>query len=111
MLKPQLDIEYERTNLRWTMPSENNYNRSLKDATFVKELPEFAIAVNHYGKYDDLQDLYFCDDVFYVYTGVNYKTLTKHQDTRGYYFVNVKLLDDPKLSIYYLKFKHEYDLD
>ena len=98
-------------NLRWTTPSENLTNRSMKHTTFVDELPEFAIAVDHYGKYDDIQDLYFCDDVFYVYTGVNYKTLTKHQDRIGYYFIQVKLLDGPKIRKYDSKFKREYELD
>ena len=99
------------SNLRWVSASENLLNRSTKNTTFIDELPEFAIAVEHYGKHNDIQDLYFCDDVFYVYTGVNYKSLTKHQNYSGYYFVKVKLPDQPLLKICYSKFKHEYNLD
>ena len=80
----------------------------MNDATFVDELPEFAIAVDHYSKHQNISDLYYCDDVFYVYTGVNYKVVSKFQNYRGCYFVQVKLLDGPRLKIYYSKLKREY---
>ena len=82
----------------------------MNDSTFIDELPEFAIAVDHYGNHDDIQDLYFCDDVFYVYTGVNYKVMNKLQNSHGYYLIRVKLLKRPQLRISYNKFKREYGL-
>ena len=98
-LKDKIDhINHNRSdnhidNLRWVSVSENNYNRPTKAGTFVKELPDEAIVVDHYGKHDNIQNLYYCDDVFYLYTGVNYKALTKLQDSRGYYLNRVKLLN------------------
>ena len=115
-LKDKIDhINHNRSdnhldNLRWVSVSENNFNRSNDNTTFIDELPEFAIAVERYGKHDNIQDLYYCDDVFYVYTGVNYKTLTKRKNSNGYYFIVVKLLNGLKLQIYYSKFKREYGL-
>ena len=98
-------------NLRWVPPSENCQNRSINDASFVDELPESAITVDRYGKHENLNDLYYCDDVFYVYTGINYRMLNKLQNSKGYYFIDVKLLDGPRLKIYYSKFKREYNLE
>ena len=79
------------SNLRWATPSENCRNRSRNNSTFIEESPEFAIAVVHYDNHDNIQDLYFCDDVFYVYTDVNYKVVNKLQNSHGYYFIRVKL--------------------
>ena len=86
-LKTQVDhINSDRTdnhisNLRCVTRSENCQNRSTKKhcISYVDELPEFAIAFDPYGNQDDIQDLYFCDDVLYVNTGINYKVVNKHQ--------------------------------
>ena len=116
-LKDQVDhinrnrTDYHIENLRWVSRSENLLNRSMKNTTFIDELPEFTIAVDHYGKHENISGLYFCDDVFYVYTGVNYKTLTKRQESKNSYFIAVKLPDRPQLRIYYRKFKHDYGLN
>ncbi len=97
-------------NLRWVSASENNVNRSMSETIFIDELPEFTIRVSRYGNHN-IKGLYFCDDVFYVYTGINYKSLKKSQDHRGNYFIQVKLPDKPQLKIYYNKFKHEYGIE
>ena len=68
------------------------------------------IEVDHYGKHEGLVGLYYYDGIFYLDAGVNFRILNKHLDKKGYYYVSVKLLDGPKLQIYYIKFKQEYDL-
>ena len=98
-------------NLRWVSCSENQLNRSVNDAIFVDELPDDFIEVDHYGRHEGLVGLYYYDGIFYLDTGVNYRVLNKHQDKKGYYYVYATLLDGLRLKIYYLKFKHEYDLD
>ena len=102
------------SNLRWCTHSENLTNRSMKHTTFVDELPEFAIAVEHYGKHNDIQDLYYCDDVFYVYDrnhNNQYRVINKHQDCQGRDYIEIRFPDELRLKLFYNKFKQEYDLD
>ena len=115
-LKLQVDhINRNRTdnhinNLRWVSISENNLNRSSfkRCNDFVDELPEEAIEVDHYRNHDDISDLYFYDDIFYVYDrnrNNRYRIINKHQDRKGQDFIDVLLPNGLRLRISYNKFR------
>ena len=73
------------SNLRWTTSSENNLNQSRRayDRECVDELPEDAIEVDHYGDHNDISDLYFHDDAFYISACDRYRIAKKHQKPNG----------------------------
>ena len=83
---------YHIMNLRWTTQQDNTRNKSsFKGITyqFVSELPKHAKSVT---KYLDriINNVYYCDDVFYFDTGVNYRILHKHINKDGSYYVNTR---------------------
>ena len=94
-------------NLRWTTNRMNTNNRS--DQEFVDEISEDAIQVNSYGNWT-FENLYFHDDVFYVYNGISYAIKPKYQNKAGNWKVNVTDLTGVQRAIYYTKFKREYEL-
>ena len=53
----------------------------------------------------------FIDDVFYYYTGNNYKKLHVNENKNG--SKSVRMIDDNRknISVYYSKFKKLYNLD
>ena len=104
------------SNLRWTTPSENNYNRSgfNRPRRYIDELSEEAIEVGHYGNHDDISDLFYHDDVFYIYDGNRnnrYRIANKHMNSYGQDYVEITLPNGLRLKIFYSKFRREYDLD
>ena len=100
------------SNLRWVSVNFANFNRLKDGQRFVKELPESAIEVKNYGNnYKDLHGLYYCDDVFYVFNGYDYKTLNK-RSRNGHDIVEINIPDGyGSFTITYRKFKDEYGLD
>lgn len=94
-------------NLRWCSQRQNTNNRS--DQTFVDEIPEEAIKVDQCNGWN-FEELYFHDDTFYVYNGINYVVKPRHQSRDGYYFISVHDTSGKKRSIYYTTFKREYQL-
>ena len=94
-------------NLRWVSRRMNNNNRS--DQKFVDEISDEAIVVDKYGDYE-FDDLYFHDDVFYLWNGINYTIRPKIMTKKGYY--TIKLWDKygKECRIYYNKFKNQYGL-
>ena len=97
-------------NLRWVeRKDEEDIPRRRRET--VKELPDFTIKVDHYDGLQGIEDLYFCDDVFYVFNGIDYNVLKKRQDHNGFWFVIAIIPEeDEELFISYVRFKHEYDL-
>ena len=94
-------------NLRWCTHRANSNQRS--DQTFVDKIPEEAIEVKSYGDWS-FDFLYFHDNTFYVYNGINYVVKPRFQSKRGLWFITVTDVDGIQRTIYYSKFKREYHL-
>ena len=101
-------------NLRWVCPSENTRNKSSHlcvEYEFVDELPDDTIVVEKYGKYS-FENLYYCDNIFYFYNGIQYRKLHINEDKRnGSLFVYARDIDDKRRQIFYSKFKRERGFD
>ena len=62
-------------NLRWVSVRMNNNYRS--DQELVDDIPDEAIRVTDYNGHE-FEELYFYDDVFYVYNGISYVVKPKY---------------------------------
>ena len=99
-------------NLRWCSPSENNKNKSghIHPFEYIDELPDGAIVVEEYNEHC-FDNLYYCDNVFYVYNGIRYRKLNKlKQANSESYFVCSFDTEGKQTKIYYTTFKKAYDL-
>ena len=94
-------------NLRWTTYTGNNNNRF--NQTFVDKLPDDAIVVDKYNEHT-FENLYFHDDVFYFYNGINYTIKEKQMTKWGLYRIRATDMNGERICIYYSKFKREYGL-
>ena len=96
-------------NLQWC--SENQIaNHKLYQDECVDTLPDEHIAVTHFNG-NDYDDLYYHDNQFYKYNGINYRKLRIHKDRYG----NFSTVATPKdqrvgVNISYKKFKKEYNI-
>ncbi|KAA6375169.1 MAG: hypothetical protein EZS28_029304 [Streblomastix strix] len=100
-------------NLRWVTVSQNNLNReqhrSNIEYVYVDDIDDESIVVNEYGNYQ-FENLYFHDDVFYLFNGLKFKQLHINQAKSGYYFVKIKDINSMRHQISYTKFKKFVDL-
>ena len=94
-------------NLRWISQRMNSNNRS--DQEFVNEISNEAIRVNSYNGYE-FEELYFHDDVFYVYNGISYVIKPKYQNKAGYWYICIRDTTGVQRAISYIKFKNQYGL-
>ena len=94
-------------NLRWATYRMNNNNKSNQQT--VEEIHEDSIQVNSYSGHE-FENLYFHDDVFYVYNGISYNIKPKYQNKAGNWYIKVRDLTGVDRAIYYTKFKREYGL-
>lgn len=94
-------------NLRWCSHKQNLNNRS--DQTFVDDIPEDAIKVDQFKGWN-FEDLYFHDNTFYVYNGINYVVKRRCQDKNDYYFIRITDASGKLRTICYTTFKREYQL-
>lgn len=105
-------INHNRTdnrieNLRWTSQRMNTNNRS--DQEFVDDISNEAIQVTSYGNWT-FEQLYFHDDVFYVYNGISYVVKHKYQNKSGCWFIQMHDTSGVNRTISYIKFKKQYEL-
>ena len=99
-------------NLRWCTASENNKNKSGHKNPFeyIDELPDGAIVVEEYNEHC-FDDLYYCDNVFYIYNGIRFRKLNKlKQANSESYFVLYNDNQKKQVKIYYTAFKKKYGL-
>jgi hypothetical protein len=105
--------DYFTGNLRFVSYSENNRNSSSSwngvPYEYVKDIDDDAVAVTRYGKHE-FEFLYFYEDVFYYFTGLQYKVLHINHDKGGNAFVSVRNTNAKAVHIRYNKFKKLYDL-
>ena len=94
-------------NLRWCTHQQNTNQRS--DQTFVDELPDEAIVVESYGDWE-FEWLYYHNNTFYVYNGINYVIKPRFQTKSGSYCANMTDKSGTLRTIHYRKFKREYNL-
>ena len=119
---PQVDhINRNRTdnrieNLRWVSSSTNQKNKSSSKRVvyeYFDEIPceneEDIIEVRDYGNHE-FENLYFCDDWFYVWNGIQYKRLHIGYMRNELARVRVQDIDGICCSIYYPTFKRLYNI-
>lgn len=104
-------------NLRWCSSSVNNTNKSSNLGImyeFFDEIPcentDEVIEVRDYGEHQ-FEDLYYCNNYFYFWNGIQYKRLHIIYRTNGYASVQARDVDGKRRSIYYSKFKKLYDIN
>ena len=122
--KPFIDhINHNRTdnrieNLRWVSYSENNKNKSKRCGVvyeYFDDIPcESEDGIIDVRDYDERQfeNLYYCDDWFYLWNGIQYRRLhINHDKKSGLAYVNVNDTEGKKCGICYSKFKRLYGID
>jgi hypothetical protein len=105
------------SNLHYVSQSFNNRNRCSQkgvDYTFVDEIPDESIVVNDYvlksGEKRLFDDLYYYNDNFYWFNGLNYRMLHITEYKNGSLTVSIRDSNHKLTAIYYSKFKRQYDL-
>ena len=99
-------------NLRWVSSHENCINKLSNNGViyeFVKEIPDESIVVDTYNNHT-FEDYYFHDDVFYFYTGVEYRILPICENKYGSKLVYMRSTDNKRVQVFYSKFKRQHDL-
>ena len=110
--KNRIPSDNHISNLRWISNRENCMNRTgYKETKFnyIDELSPEAIVVNHYSKYQ-FEDLYFHDDKFYSFNGIQYRELSISETITGIKTVRPYDVNGKRITIFYTKFKREYNL-
>ena len=105
-------INHNRTdnridNLRWVSVRMNLNTRS--DQELVDDISDEAIAVNSYNDWT-FEELYFHDNVFYIYNGISYVVKRKYQTKSGNWYIAMADTRGVVRKIYYSRFKKQYDL-
>ena len=100
-------------NLRWVSAKENSLNKSASKGgivyEFVDSIPDDSIEVLDYGDHE-FEDLYYYDNVFYFYNGLQYRKLHVSYTKNGYAVVYTKDIEGKQRQISYSRFKRMYDL-
>ena len=119
---PQVDhinhdkADYHLSNLRYVSSSENNKNKSSHNgiqAIYVDSLPDEAIIVNEYTTrniHHEFENYFYYNDVFYFFNGIKYRKLNVHEKSNHSLCVQLIDINNKYVSVYYSKFKQQYDL-
>ena len=121
--KPFIDhISRDKTdnrieNLRWVSVSENNKNKSSHINIvyeYFDEIPceneDDIIDVRDYGKHE-FENLYYCDNWFYVWNGIKYRRLHIGYMKNGFARIRVQDINGIWCEIIYSTFKRIYGID
>ena len=96
-----------KENLQW-VPTVKARNHS-SNQTFVNDIPADAIVVDEYNG-NQFEDLYFHDNLFYKYNGINYTVKPRYRNTLGMWYIFIADVSGTRRTINYPKFKREYGL-
>lgn len=99
-------------NLRWVTSSQNQMNKSSNKGinyVYVDSIPDDAIVVNQYSDHT-FENYFFSKEVFYFFTGFQYRALHINTNKIGSKMVNLIDIDGKRVRIYISKFKKMYDL-
>lgn len=102
-------------NLRWVTQQENNRNKTgYRSYTYelINELPEDAFEFTEYSNHT-FEDYYYSPstDRFYRWTGIEYRILPICYKNNGNSAIVCGTdINSKGISIYYAKFKRQYDL-
>ncbi|KAA6354836.1 MAG: hypothetical protein EZS28_049637 [Streblomastix strix] len=101
------------TNLRWCTRSQNNMNLSVyqgRISEYLDEIDDEAIVVEEYNGYY-FENLYYHDNNFYFYNGVQYRKLYLSKQKCGTLYVSTRDIDRKTRNIALNRFKKIRDLD
>ena len=104
--------DYHTSNLRWVSAKENSRNKygyGGIEHEYVDTIPDDAMKADTYGKHR-FEDYFFYDNVFYFYTGINYRKLNINENKYGNKWVSLISDNGKNVSVYYSKFKKEHDI-
>ena len=111
---PQVDhingntSDFHHTNLRWVSNMQNSNNK--RNDILVDSLPDEAIMVESYNNWL-FKELYYHNNQFYRYNGIKYKVMKAvRKNNNSSYFIRAFDGDGVQRTIYFTKFKREYDL-
>ena len=99
-------------NLRFVSNRENGKNRGhYKEIKFdfLDEIPSEAIKVDEYNN-NEFEGLYFHEDKFYQFNGIQYRKLLIRESATNIKMVRAYDVNGIRRTIYYTKFKREYDI-
>ena len=104
--------DYHISNLRWVSQKDNTRNKNGYGKIiyeYVDTIPDEAMKVDSYGKHT-FDNYYFFDNVFYFYTGINYRKLHISENKYGNKWVSLISDVGKNVLVYYGKFKREHDI-
>ncbi|KAK8877890.1 hypothetical protein M9Y10_004653 [Tritrichomonas musculus] len=110
--KNHIKTDYHVSNLRWVSTRDNNRNKSSNKGIvyeYVDTIPDDAMKVDTYGKHT-FENYFFHDNIFYFYTGINYRKLNINENKWGNKWVSLISDNGKNVSVYYSKFKKEHDI-
>ena len=104
--------DYHTSNLRWVSSKDNAKNKSSHKGIayeYVDTIPDDAIKVDSYGNHT-FDNYYYHNNVFYFYTGINYRKLHINENKCGNKSVCLVNEDEKRVQVCYSKFKKEHDI-
>ena len=104
--------DYHIENLRWVTNSENFRNRKGNNGVmyeYVDDIPDESIEVTEYNNHK-FEYLWFYDNDFYLYNGIQFRKLYKKLTKGGIWTVRTPDVNGQRITISFRKFKKDYDL-
>jgi hypothetical protein len=104
--------DYHLSNLRWISHSENMKNKIGSRGVrydFFDDISDEAIVVRDYGDHE-FEDLYFHENTFYKWNGIQFRKLHINETKGGSLVVSAVSTEGERVKICYTKFKRLYDV-